>query len=131
MTESLTPPPAEAPSPAPSILSRPHEMPLIIYILYLAHFVPVIGWVSCIVGVVLAYVERDGAAEWLKSHYTFQIRTFWIGLLYASISVVLCFVLIGIPLLIATWIWFVVRCALGLSRLMRNEAYPNPESWTV
>jgi uncharacterized membrane protein len=31
----------------------------------------------------------------------------------------------------AAWIWFVVRCALGLSRLLRSEAYPTPESWTV
>jgi len=32
---------------------------------------------------------------------------------------------------VATLIWFVVRCALGLSRLMRNEAYPTPESWLI
>jgi len=133
MTDTLTPtpPPAPAPSGPAPILSRQHEMPLIIYILYLAHFVPVIGWVSCIVGLVLAYVERDTAPEWLRSHYTFQIRTFWIGLLYVAVSLLLCIVLIGIPLLLAAWIWFVVRCALGLSRLLRNEPYPTPESWTV
>ncbi|MEO8927835.1 MAG: hypothetical protein ABI306_11805 [Caulobacteraceae bacterium] len=127
MTESLTPPPAEAPSPAPaSGVSHQHMMALVIYILYL---VP--GGITHIVGLVLAYVERDGAPDWLKSHYTFQIRTFWIGLLYFTVSALLCVILVGVPLLIATLIWFVVRCALGLSRLMRNEAYPNPESWTV
>jgi uncharacterized membrane protein len=102
-------------------------MPLIIYILYLIHFVPV----TPIIGVVLAYVERPSAPEWLQSHYVYQIRTFWIGLLYFVVSLVLCVILIGIPLLLATWIWFIVRCALGLSRLLRREAYPTPESWTI
>jgi uncharacterized membrane protein len=34
-------------------------------------------------------------------------------------------------LVIASIIWFIVRCALGLSRLLRKEAYPTPLSWTV
>ena len=139
MTDADTPPPPPPtpPAPTPPLAAAQHPrfadqetMPLIIYILYLAHFVPVIGWVATIVGVILAYVERDTAPAWLKSHYTFQIRTFWIGLLYFVVSCLLIVVLIGIPLLIAVWVWFIVRCALGLSRLLRNEAYPTPESWT-
>jgi uncharacterized membrane protein len=106
-------------------------MAFVVYILYLCHFVPVVGWVAGIVGLVLAYVERDSAPAWLKSHYTFQIRTFWIGLLYYVVSIVLCWVLIGFALLTVTLVWFLVRCALGLARLMRNEPYPNPESWLV
>ncbi len=135
MTETVTTPPP-TPPPVPPASPHPrfsdeHTMPLIIYILYLSHFVPVVGWVASIVGLILAYVERDTAPEWLKSHYTFQIRTFWIGLLYFCVSCVLLIVLIGIPMLLAVWIWFIVRCALGLSRLLRNEAYPTPLSWTV
>ena len=101
-------------------------MALIIYILYLVHFIPV----APIVGLVLAYVERSTAPAWLKSHYEYQIRTFWIGLLYFVVATALCVILIGIPLLMAAWIWFIVRCALGLARLLRSEAYPTPESWT-
>jgi uncharacterized membrane protein len=133
----LESPPPSAPSRPPttstaaSVTHDERQMAFVIYILYLAHFVPVVGWVSAIVGLVLAYVERDSGPAWLKSHYTFQIRTFWIGLLYFAVSCVLIVLLIGIPLLLATWIWFIVRCALGLSRLLRNEPYPTPESWTV
>lgn len=29
------------------------------------------------VGVILAYANRSGGPEWLRSHYQFQIRTFW------------------------------------------------------
>jgi uncharacterized membrane protein len=126
MSEIPATPPPGLPSAA-----DPRRTAFIIYILYLAHFVPVVGWIAGIVGLVMAYVERPGAPDWLASHYRLQIRTFWIGLLYYAVSIVLCIVVIGAPLIVATLIWFVVRCALGLSRLMRNEAYPTPESWLI
>jgi uncharacterized membrane protein len=132
MTESSEPtapttPPPTPPPVAPTVTHDERQMAFVIYILYLAHFVPL----APIVGLVLAYIERARAPAWLQSHYLYQIRTFWIGLLYWVVSLALCVILVGIPLLLATWIWFVVRCALGLSRLMRSEPYPTPESWTV
>jgi uncharacterized membrane protein len=140
MTETVTDPPLSPPPPPPPseprgptspAASDERQMAFVIYILFLAHFVPVFGWVATIVGLVLAYVERDTAPDWLKSHFTFQIRTFWIGLLYFGISALLCLILIGFPMLLAVVVWFIVRCALGLSRLLRHEPYPTPESWTV
>ena len=126
MTDTTTsPPPTAPPEPAGGLAHR-REMALVIYILYL---VPV--GITHIVGLVLAYVERDTAPDWLRSHYTFQIRTFWIGLLYFVVACVLIVVLIGIPMLVAVWVWFIIRCALGLSRLLRDEPYPTPLSWTV
>ena len=121
MTEIPTPTPA-----ANAPLSDERQMAMIVYIAYLAAFAfPPLS----IAGVVLAYVNRDTAPDWLKSHYTFQIYTFWLALLYWVISIVLCVVLIGIPLLFATMAWFIIRCTLGLSRLMRREPYPTPEGW--
>ncbi|HEY5071148.1 MAG TPA: DUF4870 domain-containing protein [Caulobacteraceae bacterium] len=131
MTETTaTPPAAPLPPPGPPVqaASDERQMALIIYVLYLASFA--LG-LTAIVGLVLAYVNRDGAPEWLKSHYTFQIRTFWIGLLYFAAACVLIVVVVGIPLVVAAIVWFIVRCALGLSRLLRNEPYPTPESWMV
>lgn len=120
MTDTPSPPPANAP------LNDERQMAFIIYLAYLAAiaFTPL-----SVAGVVLAYVNRDTAPDWLKTHYTFQIRTFWIGLLYGSVSILLCFVVIGIPLLLATFVWYVVRCALGIDRLLKREARPNPDSW--
>ena len=41
----------------------------------------------------MAYINRGQAAgTWAESHYTYQIRTFWIGLLYSCISILLMFV---------------------------------------
>jgi uncharacterized membrane protein len=133
MTETTPPQPPAAPPPSapppPSPLSDERQMALIIYVLYLASLVT--GGLTAIVGVVLAYINRDTAPNFLKSHYTFQIRTFWIGLIAYVVSFALIIVLIGIPLVLAVTVWLVVRCALGLSRLLRSEAYPTPDSLIV
>jgi uncharacterized membrane protein len=121
----VTPPPAPT---ANTPLTDERQVAFLIYLLYLGALV--FGPLA-IAGLVLAYVNRETAPDWLKTHHEFQVRTFWIGLLYAGVSFVLCFVLIGFPLLLASVIWFIVRCALGLDRLLKREAYPKPESWLV
>ena len=99
---------------------------LVIYILYLTSLV--IG-VTGIVGILLAYLNRGKAGGFVESHYTFLIRTFWIGLLYALISVVLMMLVIGFLLIFAVAVWFIVRCILGLQALQRGEPVKNPQSW--
>jgi len=129
MTETPEPAQPTAAEPqSPSAWADERQMSLIVYVLFLASFA---FGITSIVGVVLAYVQRDTAPDWLKSHYTFQIRTFWVGLLYGVISGVACIALIGFPMLVAVMVWFIVRCALGLSRLLRGEAYPTPGNWLV
>jgi uncharacterized membrane protein len=54
---------------------------LVIYILYLAGLV--IG-ISGLIGLVIAYINRGKAGGFVETHYTWQIRTFWIGLSTAS-----------------------------------------------
>ena len=98
----------------------------IVYILYLIGLVFGITW---LIGVVMAYINRNDAPEWLKSHYQFQIRTFWIGILYIFISIILSFVLIGILVLFFFVIWLIVRCVKGIKYLDRKEAPPNPTGW--
>ncbi|WP_457935577.1 DUF4870 family protein [Mesorhizobium sp. 10J20-29] len=101
---------------------------MVIYILYLAGLV--IG-VSGLVGIVLAYVNRGKAGGFIESHYTWLIRTFWIGLLYALVSAVLMLLAIGFLLMFAVAVWFIVRCIIGLQALGRNEPIKNPESWII
>jgi uncharacterized membrane protein len=123
----MTDSPSPTPAPPSSVFSDERQMAIIIYILYLVGFATF--HTATIVGLVLAYVNRDGAPEWLRSHYTLQIRTFWIGLLYFGVSFLCLFILIGVPMLVAASVWFIVRCALGINRLVKMEAYPTPESW--
>jgi uncharacterized membrane protein len=100
----------------------------VIYILYLAGLV--VG-ISGIVGIVLAYMNRGKAGGFVESHYTWLIRTFWIGLIYALVSFVLMMVFIGFILMFAVAVWFIVRCIIGLQALGRGEPIKNPESWLI
>lgn len=102
------------------------ETAKIIYILYLVSLV--LG-VTSIVGLVMAYVNRAGAPDWVQTHYRFQIRTFWIGLLYALISALTFIVVIGVLFAIFAFVWWIVRCVKGLQRIERGEPYGNAATW--
>lgn len=115
MTESAT-----------SDQSSAKGMAQIVYILYL---VGLIFGITGIVGVIMAYVYKDEAPDWLKSHYRFQIRTFWIGLLYLFVGALLSFILIGYLILLFWAIWLIVRCVKGLKALEAGVAYPEPTGW--
>ena len=101
---------------------------MLIYILYL---VGIVAWIVPIVAVVLAYIYRKDCTGWLESHNTYQIRTFWIGLLYGFISVILMFVGVGFLLIIVVAIWMLVRCIRGLQWASRREPVPNPQTWLI
>nr|WP_210387995.1 hypothetical protein [Ciceribacter sp. L1K22] len=100
----------------------------LVYGLYIASLV--LG-VSSIVGVVIAYINRGKLGGWVETHYTWAIRTSWIGLLYSLISLVLSFIVIGVLGFIATLVWFVVRVVIGLQKAGREEPISNPEGWIV
>src|ERR671922_2333093 len=71
------------------------------------------GWPS-LIGVILNYIKRGEArGTWLESHFRWQIRTFWYGLLWVSLCVVFVVFTLGVGLLIA-WVplmivgfWFI------------------------
>ncbi len=102
------------------------DMAKIIYVLYL---VGLLTALTSLVGVVMAYIYRDEAPDWLKTHYTFQIRTFWLMLLYAFICFLLTFALIGMLLFFVLAVWWIIRCVKGLKYLDQRVAYPDPEGW--
>lgn len=97
-----------------------------VYILYL---VGLLVPLTPVVGVVMAYVNHAAAPEWARSHYRFQIRTFWIGLLYSAVGALACFIIIGFFWLCFVLIWWVVRCVKGMQAITAGTAYPHPASW--
>jgi uncharacterized membrane protein len=100
----------------------------LIWFLYLLSLV--LG-ITSIVGLVFAYLNRGKAGGWVESHYTYQIRTFWIGLLYVFASIILAFLLIGFLLMIAVAVWFIVRIVIGLQRAAQAQPIDNPQSWLI
>jgi uncharacterized membrane protein len=77
------------------------------------------GWPS-IIAVILNYVKRSEVrGSWLDSHFRWQIRTFWFGLLWVCLCALFVIGTLGIGLLIA-WlplaivsIWFIYRIVRG------------------
>ena len=77
------------------------------------------GWPS-IIAVVLNYVKRgDARGTWIESHFRWQIRTFWFGLLWVAICGAFIVGTLGIGILIA-WlplaivtVWFIYRIVRG------------------
>ncbi|EJL33640.1 putative membrane protein [Caulobacter sp. AP07] len=117
-------------------------LPIVVYALYLLGFT---NGLTFLVGLIVAYVNRDDAGPINASHYTFAIRTFWLsiwwflgGLALVLVGLVLAVLLIGFPMMIAGGlilslisVWFVVRTILGLVYLLRGEAYPRPLTWLI
>ena len=77
------------------------------------------GWPS-IIAVIMNYLKRSEASgTWLESHFRWQIRTFWYGLLWVSLCLLFIVGTLGIGLIIA-WLplgivglWFVYRIVRG------------------
>ncbi|MGH9200699.1 MAG: DUF4870 family protein [Vicinamibacterales bacterium] len=86
------------------------------------------GWPS-IIAVILNYVKRsETRGSWLESHFRWQIRTFWFGLLWIAICVIFIIATLGIGILIA-WLpmglvglWFIYRIIRGWMAL--NDSRP-------
>jgi uncharacterized membrane protein len=88
---------------------------LVVYILQVLAFV---NGITAIVGVVMNYVKLgDVRGTWLESHYRWQIRTFWFGLLWAIIGFATIFILIGYAILFIAMIWIIYRIVKGWLRL--------------
>jgi uncharacterized membrane protein len=131
--------PATPPAPQPPVTTT-----LVVYVLFaiaavaglLAHGLPLIAplfGLLGIVGVIIAYVQRDAAAgTWLASHLRWLIRTFWFSLLWAAIGfiilILLGIILIGIPIAWGIWIvdtlWVFYRVIRGY--LLFKDSRPVP-----
>jgi uncharacterized membrane protein len=98
----------------------------VIYILYL---VGLAAGVTSIVGLVMAYLNQGKGPAWIETHYRFQIRTFWILLLYGLVALLLTFAVVGVILWPLLLLWYIVRCVKGLTLSEKRAPYPSPASW--
>lgn len=91
----------------------------IIYALYAASFL--VG-ITAIVAIVMNYIKKnDMAGTFLESHFRWQIRTFWFGLLWGVVGAITFLIVIGWFVLIANGIWIIYRIVKGWLRLNDNK----------
>jgi uncharacterized membrane protein len=112
-------------TPQPPVVSN-YGLVLTVYILYLVGF---LTGITVLVGVVIAYLQRDRTDRVSQSHFQFQITTFWVGLLYFFVELLTIHFGIGAVILLSCIIWTVIRCVKGLLTLNTGDPIRNPNSW--
>src|SRR5262245_52984449 len=142
---------ATEPSSTPQPVVPDTKTALIVYILY---FVGYFTGITAMIGAIVARVQVDSAEPLLATHYRFQIRTFWIGLLYLVVGVSLIVIGAGVlvwwtgpsstpqPIVLSTTIehtvyilyfvccfWSLIRNIKGVQALNEHRPIADPGSW--
>ncbi|WP_095497614.1 DUF4870 family protein [Paraferrimonas haliotis] len=98
----------------------------IVYVLYVVNLL--LG-VTALVGIIVAYIYRGSSSAMVAEHFRYQIRTFWMGLLYSVIAGLTWTIMIGWLVLIFYVIWLIIRSVKGFKALAENKAPDNVDSW--
>ena len=78
--------------------------------------------ITAIVGVIINYVKREDARGTVyESHFDWQIRTFWWGLAWFVVGVVLAILVVGVLVLFVAWIWMIYRVVKGWLKLIDGK----------
>ncbi len=106
----------------PEQLDSLRQITLVVYILYALSLL--VG-VSALVAIIINYVKREDAVGTLyESHFTWQIRTFWWGLVWAVLGGLTMFLMVGFVILFVAAIWSIYRLVKGW--LYWNDRRPMP-----
>lgn len=115
---AATPPAAGAQVLADEVALK--RLTALVYALQIAGFF--VG-LTFIAGIIVNYVKRkDVEGTWLESHFRWQIRTFWYGLLWCCIGVALLVVLVGALILMGAAVWVLYRAIKGWIELSEDKA---------
>lgn len=103
-------------------LASLRQLTLVVYVLYaLSWFVGI----TALIAIIVNYVKRaDVAGTLYESHFTWQIRTFWWGLLWAVLGGLTLVVGVGFVILAAAFVWTLYRLVKGF--LYWNDRKPLP-----
>ena len=84
---------------------------MVVYALYaFAYF----AGITAIIAIMINYIKREEVAgTWLESHFRWQMRTFWFGLLWAVIGVITAPFLIGFVIHFINCLWILYRVIKG------------------
>ena len=119
----------DSPNPVESAVTSTGDNmdgPKLVYILYFIGFIVAI---TTLAGLIVAYLKRGEAGPNATTHFTFQIRTFWIGLLFSLIGIVTSVIFIGFLIMAATVVWALIRLIKGFMLASDNKPVPDPTTW--
>ncbi|MFD2190672.1 DUF4870 family protein [Pistricoccus aurantiacus] len=122
---------------AAKVESPGRKAAILVYALYLGSIMAV---VTAPIGVAIAHFKLKRSADWVRTHLSFQIRTFWFGVMGGFVGLGMWQVLgsaeapswqawtFGYLLFTVYMIWMIGRCAVGILRLTSNRPIANPRS---
>ena len=101
--------------------------------LYLMHGASVVFSLGALsfIPLIINYLKRDETSgTFLRTHHSWQIRSFWWYLVWIAVGWLLVLTIIGIPLafivFFGAWIWKLYRLVKGFLDLGDNKAMPMP-----
>jgi uncharacterized membrane protein len=95
-------------------------------VVYALQALSFIWGLPALVAVIINYVKRDDARGTLyESHFHWQIKSFWWGLLWTVLGIALAFILIGFVVLLVAYVWMIYRVVKGWLKLADGKpVYP-------
>ncbi|MFA6902313.1 MAG: hypothetical protein WC236_04450 [Gallionellaceae bacterium] len=95
---------------------------MVVYALYAFSY---FAGITAIIGIVLNYLKlQEVTGTWLESHFRWQIRTFWFGLLWAAVGIATLVLLVGFVILFVNCIWIIYRVIKGWLYFNDNKPMP-------
>lgn len=92
------------------------------HVIYGLHALSFLFGITSLVAVIINYAKRaDVAGTWLESHFRWQIRTFWWGLLWTVVGFLSSYLIVGYLILVVAAIWYIYRIIKGWIRLNDNR----------
>ncbi|ESQ88593.1 hypothetical protein ABAC460_14980 [Asticcacaulis sp. AC460] len=122
-----------------SFLTDGRGMAMLVYAL-LFFMALTIGLTGVVALIIVTFADSDKTPDWIKSHYQFQVRTFWMGIVPTFLTFFLSQFLVRTYQVQPIYMFFVVmpilawvagRCAMGFNHLLYGRPYPNPKAWVV
>lgn len=79
----------------------------------------------------LAWLNRGQGDAVIESHTRNQLHIFGKSVVYVAVGLVLTYFLVGVLVIMAAIIWYILRNARGLQALAANQPAENPASWLL
>lgn len=78
--------------------------------------------ITAIAALVINYIKRDDARGTLyESHFDWQIKTFWWGLLWLIPGAALTIIGVGVVIIFVAYVWLIYRVVKGWLRLIESK----------
>jgi uncharacterized membrane protein len=103
------------------------ELKKYVFAVYILQALSFLFLVTSVAGVIINYIKDDDVrGSWLESHFIWQKRTFWYGLLWITLGYLTWSILISRLLLAVVPFWLIYRIAKGWVYLVDGkELYTN------